>query len=71
MKSLAQRQLEHVARAIWLAEYEDAFPEPGTIGHHMAMQMAIAATEALAQAMEMADEALQSKSGVHVEERKF
>lgn len=49
---LAKHRLEHVARAIWFAEWEEPFPAEGTIGHALAMQMAIAATEALAQAME-------------------
>lgn len=49
---LAKRRLEHVARAIWSAEWEEPFPVEGTIGHAIAMQQAIAATEALAQAME-------------------
>jgi hypothetical protein len=49
---LAKARLEHVARAIWFAEWEEPFPRAGTITHAMAMQMAVAATEALAQAME-------------------
>lgn len=51
--ALNARRLEHVAKAIWFAEWEEPFPMPGTITHAMAMQMAVAATEALAQAMEM------------------
>lgn len=49
---LAKRRLEHVASAIWFAEWDEPFPPEGTIQYALAMQMAVAATEALAQAME-------------------
>lgn len=51
--ALAKRRLEHVAKAIWSAEWEEPFPREGTIQHALEMQKAVAATEALAQAMEM------------------
>lgn len=50
--TLAKRRLEHVAKAIWFAEWEEFFPPRGTIQYALAMQMAVAATEALAEAME-------------------
>ena len=54
---LAHKRLLHVAKAIWSKQYEDEFPPQGTIGYAIAMEAAIAATEALAEAMEMEETA--------------
>lgn len=51
-RELAKKRLQHVALAIWNAEWEEPFPREGTIEYAMVMQQTIAATEALAQAME-------------------
>lgn len=52
-RALATKRLEHVARAIWASQFDEDIAPPGTIEYALAMQMAVAATEALAQAMEM------------------
>lgn len=52
--NLNRLRLEHVAKAIFRAEYVEPFPsDERSIGYAIEMQKAIAATQALAEAMEL------------------
>lgn len=52
-RELATKRIEHVAAAIWASQYDEPLARRGTIEHALACQMAVAAIEAIAQAMEM------------------